>query len=301
MKRDMIADLTKLNWSPYHPLEGAGRNKAIPIEPGLYRIRRVGLTDLDYIGQSGMERGVRQRLGMLNGVYGKVMPYRDPHTVGPALWAMRDKEGCEYEASVCPLPDASTPHRKGLECVVIAHHRQEQRQSPTFSFGRMPEGYRMSSHNNARLVALGRRYRGGKTDQVEDSHQAGVAPSGPLSGPSAGSNWLGLGWSEWLPVSNIGTVGNSGDIGLYRLRTSGGHTLVYVGEGRIENRIKAHLRKGDDPEHRQYRSFRDAGLLEFSYVVCPDPPPHQRLEIETDLIGAHVLEHGVVPLVQFLG
>ena len=297
----MIAGLTNLDWPPYHPLEGAGRNKAIPIEPGLYRIRRVGLTDQDYIGQSGMERGVRQRLGMLNGVYGEVMPYRDPHTVGPALWAMRDKNGCEYEASVCPLPDASTPHRKGLECMAIAHHRQERRQSPTFNFGRMPEGYRMSSHNNARLIASGRRYRGGKTDQVEDSHQAGIAPSGPLNGPSAGSYWLGLGWSEWLPVSDIGTIGDSGDIGLYRMRRNGASTLSYVGEGKIRDRVKAHMGKGGDLKHPQYHSFRDAGSLEFAYVVCPDLLRHQRLEVETDLIGAHVLEHGAVPLAQFLG
>ena len=50
MKLDMITDPTSLSWLPYHPLEGAGRNKTVPIEPGLYRIRRVGRTDLDYIG-----------------------------------------------------------------------------------------------------------------------------------------------------------------------------------------------------------------------------------------------------------
>ncbi len=54
MKLDMISDPTRLSWLPYGPLDGAGRNKAFPIEPGLYRIRRVGRTDLDYIGQTGM-------------------------------------------------------------------------------------------------------------------------------------------------------------------------------------------------------------------------------------------------------
>jgi hypothetical protein len=30
-------------------------------------------------------------------------------------------------------------------------------------------------------------------------------------------------------------------------------------------------------------------------------PPYQRLELENDLIAAHVLEHGAPPSAQFLG
>jgi hypothetical protein len=294
-----IADPASLSWLPFLPLEGAGRNKSFPIGPGLYRIRRIGRTDLDYIGQTGM--GLRRRLGMLAGVYRDVMPYRAPHTVGPALWAMLDKEGCEYEASVCPQPDASTPHRKGWECGAIAIYRQENGQSPTFNFGRMPEGYRMSSDNNARLAASGKRFRGGKTDQVEHSHHSGVAPSGVFNGPSKSAHWLGLGWSGWKSVDDLEAFVNPDDIGLYRIRTNDASTLSYVGEGRIRDRIKAHLRKGADPEHPQCCFFRDVGSLEYSFIARPDLLRHQRLEVETDLIGAHVLEHQAVPLAQFLG
>ena len=288
-----------LSWQPYLPLEGAGRNKSFPTGPGLYHIRRIGRTDIDYIGQTGM--GLRRRLGMLAGVYRDVMPYRAPHTVGPALWAMRDKEGCEYEASVCPQPDSSTPQRKGWECVAIALYRQENGQSPTFNFGRMPEGYRMSSDNNARLAASGRRFRGGKTDRVEHSHHSGVAPSSSLNAPSTGAHWLGLGWSEWKSVGDVEAFVKPDDIGLYRIRSSDASILSYVGEGRIRDRIKAHLRKGADPEHPQYHFFGAVGPLEFSYFVRPDLLRHQRLEVETDLIGSHVLGHGAVPLAQFLG
>ena len=35
--------------------------------PSLYRIRRVGRADLDYIGQTGV--GLRRRLAMLSGIY----------------------------------------------------------------------------------------------------------------------------------------------------------------------------------------------------------------------------------------
>jgi hypothetical protein len=60
-------------WSDWQPLFQAGRNKAISRDAGLYRIRRVGQPHLDYIGQTG--RSLRQRLGMLSGVYRDIMPY----------------------------------------------------------------------------------------------------------------------------------------------------------------------------------------------------------------------------------
>jgi hypothetical protein len=287
------------SWVEWQPLDGAGRNRTIPKEPGLYRIRRLGRNDLDYIGQTGM--GLRQRLGMLAGVYKDMMPYRDPHTVGPALWAMRDMAGCEYEASTCSLPDLSTPQRKGLECVEIALYRQKQRRSPTFNFGRMTDGYQMSSHNNTRLAASGRRYRGKMMGRNDDSHLLGTVPFGELNGPSTGSNWVGLDWTEWLSVNDVTAFLNSGDTGIYRLRISGVSKLSYVGEGKVRSRIKAHIRNGSKPEHRQYHSFKDIGSLEFSCVILPNLKKHHFLELETDLIGAHVLEHETAPLAQFLG
>jgi hypothetical protein len=43
---------------------------------------------------------LRKRISMLRGVYGPVMPYRDPHTAAPGLWALRHQAGCDFEASV---------------------------------------------------------------------------------------------------------------------------------------------------------------------------------------------------------
>jgi hypothetical protein len=97
--------------------------------PGLYRIRRAGRDDLDYIGQTGLR--LRERLRMLNGVYRSEMPYRDPDTVGPALWAQRQLGGEDYEASTCPVV-GDARWRKALECVALAFYRQEYRRSPTF-------------------------------------------------------------------------------------------------------------------------------------------------------------------------
>src|SRR5262249_46378159 len=147
-----------LIWSDWYALEGCWRQDVIPRQAGLYQIRRAGLDGVDYIGQTGL--GLRRRLAMLKGVYAAAMPYRDPHTAAPALWACRDDLGCDFEVSVCPV-DGDTLWRKGLEALAIALYRRETGRSPAWDFGRMPRGYQISSGNNAKLVAAERRSRGG--------------------------------------------------------------------------------------------------------------------------------------------
>jgi hypothetical protein len=188
-----------LRWTPWVPLQGCWRGSTIPVLPGLYRIRRVAWDGLDYVGQTG--RALRRRLGMLAGVYSREMPYRDPHTAGPALslWALRQASGCDFEVSVCPI-EGPDPWRKGWESVAIALYRQQHGQSPTVNFGRMPVGYRMSSANNARLVAAGQRFRGGPSEHPEASHRQGVAPMGPLTSDPQAPDWGGHSWSDWLPL-----------------------------------------------------------------------------------------------------
>lgn len=73
---------------------------------------------------------------------------------------------------------------------------------------------------------------------------------------------------------------------------------MYVGQGSIAVRVSAHLAKAVDPTHRQAEFFTDR--LECSWVAGAWPT-HQRLELEDDLIGAHVLAFGDPPTAQFLG
>ena len=99
--------------------------QGVPALPGLYRIRRVGLPHWDYVGQTGTGRmNLRRRMAMLRAIYGEQMPYRDPHTAGPGLWALRQGSGEPLKVSFCPV-DVPTPWRKGLEAVAIAIHRQD--------------------------------------------------------------------------------------------------------------------------------------------------------------------------------
>ena len=74
---------------------------------------------------------------MLKGIYTEEMPYRDPHTAAPGLWALRHSTQTAFEVAFCPV-EADTPRRRGLEAVAIAIHRQCHGRSPTLNFGRMP-------------------------------------------------------------------------------------------------------------------------------------------------------------------
>ena len=89
--------------------------------------------------------------------------------------------------------------RKALEAVAITLYRRKAGCSPTANFGRMPVGYRASTGNNARLVATGRRARGGR-----DTDPPTITPSVPVAGSLGGNpdsvDWMGWDWHGWVPV-----------------------------------------------------------------------------------------------------
>lgn len=117
------------HWSGWEDLRGAGRDRRTSAGPGLYRIRRCGgEPSLDYVGQTG--RSLRARLGQLNGVYHAEMPYRDPHTAAPALWALRHRDGSDFEVAVIEIP-GTAPERKALEATAITLYRMDSGRSPT--------------------------------------------------------------------------------------------------------------------------------------------------------------------------
>jgi hypothetical protein len=281
-------------WSGWFPLREAGANRQIPAQPGLYRVRRTtGAPGLAYIGQTGEK--LRGRLGQLGRLYDAQMPYRDPHTAAPALWAHCHRDGCDFEVSVIEVP-GKPPWRKALEATAITLYRLEARRSPTANFGRMPAGYRMSTGNNRKLVASGRRARGGP--DPEAPAMAASAPVAGRPGPDPQSaDWMNWAWTSWTPalVARRSAKGT----GLYRIRRNGTAGLIYVGLGRVAPRLRAHLAKAHIPGHRQAEHF--SGDLAASWVELPDMATLNLAEHENDLIAAHVLAMGRGPAAQFLG
>ena len=127
------------------------------------------------------------------------------------------------------------------------------------------------------------------------------APSLPVPGSLNGEvmslSWVGLVWSTFQP---IGQITRDVGIGLYRVRRLNlTDRLLYVGEGNVASRLRAHQQKASNQDHRQAELF--TGELEASVVEAPDAPRRGLWEIENDLIAAHVLTTGEPPDAQFLG
>lgn len=289
----------QLEWSEWMPLLRCWTGGTIPTAPGLYRVRCRGQEHLDYVGQTGDgTMNLRKRLAMLAGVVSPEMPYRDPHTAAPALWALT-QEGATLDVSVAVVL-GEKPWRLGVEAVQIALHRQVFGHSPTVNFGRMPDGYRMSSGNNARLVAAGKRFRGGRCACSEPCHERGVPPLAEFDGPPQAPNWHDLGWSPWEPLRGRATSFRT-ETGVYRIRGDVPSLLLYVGQGSIESRVAAHAAKLGAPGHAQGAIFRAQTRIECSFVANGAWSELHRLEIENDLIAAHILATMQVPRAQFLG
>lgn len=277
-----------LAWTPWQPLRRSWLDRTLPPSPGLYRVRSSGQAQLLYIGQTG--RALHQRLRDLHGVYGPEMPYRDPHTVAPALWALRQLHAEEFEVSVSAV-EGIAPFRKGVEAYAISQHREDFGVSPALNFGRMPSGYTMSSQRRE-----GR--RGHSTSQDDASHLGSVPPRGPLLTAFDGS-WGGHAWSPWTAAGTVASQVPAQAVGLYRIRSGVTGGLLYIGQGRLRARLTAHVAK--PPSHVQGAIFRLEPELQTSWTVISDLARHQLLELENDLIASSLLVSGQVPAAQFLG
>lgn len=231
---------------------------------------------------------------MLGGVFRDEMPYRDPHTAGPALWALRHSEGCQFEAATTVF-EGTAVERKGLEALAVTLYRLDHNGSPTVNFGRIPSGYQSSSGNNARLVDSGKRFRGGPDPGVIAATES-VPVHGALDREVTSPDWMGWQWSPWVPATQSS---GAPPVGLYRLRADGASSgLIYVGQGRIVDRIRAHLAKALITDHPQAPHF--SATLNLSWVALNAPHVHL-LEHENDLIASHVLTAGAPPAAQFIG
>jgi len=290
------------NWSKWMPLNGAGRNQEIPVNIGLYRIRVKGTEKVIYIGETGeKKRGLRGRVGSLaSGTYRLAeMPYRDPHTAAPALWALRDRDGVDFEVSISVF-EGPKVERKMLEAIELACHRSMFGSSPAFNFGRMPHGYKMSSGNNSGLIERGLRFRGGPTEQNQTNWLPSCPPVGQLDDDVTSTNWCGHTWSDWKRLEQV-TSAQGDQLGFYRIRSAGASKLIYLGQGQIFSRLRAHLSKvGTITEQGEILS--SASPLEASFARSSSSlPSHQMEELETDLIGTYGLKTGSIPEAQFIG
>lgn len=272
-----------LSWSPWIPFDAdIPTFKQLPAEPGLYRIRPQGEDFLMYIGQTG--RTVRQRLNELRqNVKKEEMPFNDPHTAAPSLWTWNDALGFQYECSAAPLV-CSKPDRMAVECYLLWQYRIEFGSSTLCNFGRFHREY----------VKSRGRCSGIRGERLPDGEQnpAGGRSCPPLqpTGRAGEPGWMGIEWSELLPLvsSSLRDVPDSS--GVYLLFDASAGDLIYIGESSTcKKRLKTHA-----------WLHRERPGIDFSYhTLNGDIRPHNRKEIENDLIGCLYHEQGRPPEMQF--
>jgi hypothetical protein len=126
-------------------------------------------------------------------------------------------------------------------------------------------------------------------------------PAGPLSDSVMDERWCGHTWAPWCSLDEIQRAIRPSSLGLYRIRSDRDRALLYVGEGKVHGRIRAHHDKTGVPNHPQGQLFTEAQPLLCSWVLNSEWERHQRLELKNDLIAAHITSTGRIPGAQFQG
>jgi hypothetical protein len=281
----------EFSWSPWIDLCGAQINPQSPKEMGVYRIRDCRSGTILYVGETG---NIRRRFSDLQKTFSTEIPFADPHTATPALWAYLQEKDTSLDVSFVVV-QGSRARRMSVESAYIAILRHHMGESPMANFGQMPDGWVKSSGNSAKLVELGKRFKG------YQKHNAFRTPSISsildMSNSVLDSNWGNLEWSDWeefpkaLPPKSV--------VGIYRIRRPEAKMLSYIGQGRILARLKAHSLKHEINDHAQSQEFAPGFLT--SWVSLEVIHARQLLELEDDLIASHYLAFNTCPTAQFIG
>ena len=272
-------DWCGLTWTNWIKLKaGIEERKIIPKLQGVYRVRPMGENFLVYIGQTNH---LKRRTGMLALTsYKNEMPWNDPHTAAPNLWAWRQEKGWEYEVSVALTLELTRLSREGLECLLLWKYRLENGESTVCNHGRFNPNYTKSSDKT----------RGKKGRKLLLNE-----PRNPAWGPShlplnhfrtyESNDWMGLVWTEFVGFNDSKNVPTLP--GIYKIVEVKNNELLYIGETKnLKNRLKTHKKK-----------FSKEAFSYSKLVV--EMPRYQRLEIENDLIGQYYDTTGKAPAFQF--
>jgi hypothetical protein len=266
-------DWCNLGWTKWQPLNADLARAAAPLSPGVYRIRRAGVTErLTYIGQTG--RTLRERLlALANGTHGEQSPFNDTHTAAPHLWLLSRLDGALLEFSCTPVPGDRGALR-GTEDMLLWRHRVENKCSTEANPGRFFPGW--SRPTNRCVKRGGVRTEGRRAARQPEGQQplrfdvteAALQGDGPvLSAP----------WWERTALSGAGKLPNDPAVYCIFDGAQSEPAPVYVGEtSRLSARAASHL-----------AARWPMRIPWIAYRAFPGAPKHVLHELESDVLGWH--------------
>jgi len=241
--------------------------RQLPTDSGVYRIRIVEEPYLAYIGQTG--RNLRERVRTLAlRTLDTLMPFNDPHTAAPNLWAWHDAKGYQFECSVAST-HLSDAERQILECYLLWQYRLEKGESTLCNHGRFHQRYRKSRNRSTGD-------RGGSLPMGEVNPAGGpsMVPL-PMHGKPVDRDWMKLEWSESKPLTRTHIRAFSKGMGLYKVLSNDRIATHYIGQStNLQNRLMSHA----------LRDWPADPLFACSLITTP-VPDYQLHEWENDLIG----------------
>jgi len=242
---------------------------------------------LVYLGQTG--RNLRQRLRQLQrGTFSDgPMPFDDPHTAAPNLWAWRHEGIGDYECSVVEL-NGDLQFRQVTEDYLLWLARGDAGCSTLCNHGKFHPGYSKSSNRKGGRV-------GEKINPISISisqfNKADISPL-PYCPDPLSQNWMTLQWSspERLISENVKSLDSRN--GLYKLIDGRRTEMIYVGESsKLKNRLTSHIK----PMLMEW-----GNEILYSYVyLAHDTTAVQRHQLEVDLIGGFYHQFKMPPKRQY--
>jgi len=148
------------DWSPWHNLDVAHREKLIPATPGLYRIRVPGVPGLLYIGESGARGGRAARLDDLARgrrrhspdyylnwrANGLMTRQHRGHYVAPYIRQAEEATDCTAEISWARDEQPDHSERKDAEARLLAVYGQTTGGDPPVQHGGQGMAEWLSEH-----------------------------------------------------------------------------------------------------------------------------------------------------------
>ncbi|WP_336035958.1 hypothetical protein [Halobacterium yunchengense] len=280
-----------LNWSGWFDLrDWQTLRDELPRRPGLYRVRHTELPGLMYVGESGAEGGVRQRVGLSlsAGLNESDRQTGDQHGAARPLRRITETAGGRMEVSVTTPPISSSQrHRRAIEATLVAICRRETGWTPIVQLNREPAEHVSGPHGELLHKLM---------DVAERSSY--TVPSWRPWRDVTAPHWLGLDWTESRPLSERDVIDSSGvhAFRLWRGDQTGerwDRTVQEVGTtGSIASRLFTLQNEyGDD--------------VRFSVATLEGLSTDNRRrsrelsEVRYDLVGAHYLATGNPPEAQF--